>query len=106
MASDRVEEVVEDGHAHPAPPLGHVLHHLPDAGLRVEDLDALDGVAAAPAAHGEEDLAPADGLARPRPRTLHVRPLLRQQEVVFGFVHQVSARLVRLKIVIETAGLF
>ena len=96
MSAHSVEEVVEDGHPDAAPPLTHVLHHLPDAGLGVEHLDALDGVAAAPPAHGKQDLAPADRLPRPRPRTLHVRPLLRQQQVVFGLVNQVSASLVRL----------
>ena len=96
MAADRVEEVVEDSHPDAASPLTHVLHHLPDAGLGIEHLDALDGVAAAPTAHGKQDFAPADRLPRPRPRTLHVRPLLRQQQVVFGLVNQVSASLVRL----------
>ena len=44
----------------------------------------------------EEDLSAFDGFAGPGARALHQRPLLRQQQVVFGLVHQVPAALVRL----------
>ena len=44
----------------------------------------------------EEHFSPFDGFAGPGARPLHQRPLLWQQQVVFGLVDQVSAALVGL----------
>ena len=64
--------------------------------LWVKHLNRRDGVAAAPAADGEQDLPLSDRFPGPSPRSLHVRPLLRQQEVILGLVDKISARFVRL----------
>ena len=59
--------------------------------LRVKPLSRRAG---AEAADSEQDLPLSD--PGPSPRSLHVRPLLGQQEVILGLVDKISARFVRL----------
>ena len=59
--------------------------------LRVKPVSRRAG---AEAADSEQDLPLSD--PGPSPRSLHVRPLLGQQEVILGLVNQISARFIRL----------
>ena len=45
---------------------------------------------------GKEDFAATDGLPGSRPRSLHVWPFLREEQVVLGLVDEVPARVVGL----------
>lgn len=96
VAADGVEEITEYSHAHAASSFGHGRHKFPFACLRVVAFNGRDGISGTPAAHGEEDLSPPDGFSRPRPRALHEGTLLREEQVVLGFVHQVPASFVAL----------
>jgi len=69
--------------------IAHVSH------LRVKPFHRRDGVAAAPASDGKQNLSLPNRLSRPRSRSLHVRPFLREEEVILGLVDEVSAGLVR-----------
>ena len=45
---------------------------------------------------GKEDFAATDGLPGSRPRSLHVWPFLREEQVVLGLVDEVATRVVGL----------
>lgn len=64
--------------------------------LRIEPFDGSNGVAAAPAADREQDLAFTEWFSRPRSRPLHVRSLLREKKVILGLIYEVSTCFVRL----------
>ena len=94
MATDGIDEIIQDGYANYTSSLVHARHLFPAVSRRVVLFHHAYGVAAALAADRKHTLVTDYGFAWACSVSAQLGPLFGKEEIVFGFVQQVPAGLV------------